>query len=117
MSPSLLDGDEVLVAPARGVRAGEVVVVKAGPGCLVLHRVVEVAESGIVTRGDACQGSDPPAPARAVLLKALLRRRQGRVAPIPSPGWRAALRRLRFRLRRLLGRPLAAPGRSWRERP
>ena len=117
MAPSLLDGDEVLVAPARGLQAGEVVVVKRVAGPLVLHRVVAVAEDAVVTRGDACHRSDPPAPARAILLKALLRRRNGRVAPIPGPGWRAALRRLRSRLHRLLDRPPAVPGRSSRERP
>lgn len=117
MSPSLVDGDEVLLVPVRGVRAGEVVVVRRAAGGLLLHRVVAVDESGIVTRGDACQRSDPPIPARAVLLRALQRRRSGRVAPIPTPGWGPALRRLRSRLNRLLDHPLVAPGRLSRGRP
>lgn len=117
MAPSLVDGDEVLLVPAPRVRAGEVVVARRAAGGLLLHRVVAVDESGIVTRGDACQRSDPRTPARAVLLRALLRRRSGLVAPIPPPGWRALLRRLRFRLNRLLDRPLVAPGRLSRGRP
>lgn len=117
MAPSLVDGDEVLLVPVPDVRAGEVVVVRRPAGGLLLHRVVAVDESGIVTRGDACQRSDPPAPARAVLLRALRRRRNGRVAAIPRPGWRAALRRLRSHLNRLLDRLLVAPGRFSRGRP
>jgi len=118
MAPSLVEGDEVLLVPAAGCfEIGEVVGVRRGGGGLLLHRVVAHNPEGVVTRGDACQRSDAAAPPRAVLLKAVQRRRAGQVSPIPAPGWRVALRRLRSRLRRLLDLPAAAPGRFSRERP
>jgi hypothetical protein len=116
MVPSLLAGDEVLLVPALGVRAGDVVVVRRSAGGLLLHRVVAVTEGGVVTRGDACQRNDPAAPRRAVLMKALHRRRNGLAGPIPRRGWRVALRRWRSSLRRLLDRPLVVLGRSSRAR-
>jgi hypothetical protein len=115
MRPSLIEGDQIFLVPSGGnTKAGEVVVVRHGGGMFV-HRVVERSPDGIVTRGDACEQSDTPAPPKAVILKAVRRRRDGTVSPIPALGWRARLRRLRSRL--LLAPPPAAPGRLSRERP
>jgi len=118
MRPSLLEGDEVLLVPSgTRIRPGQVVVVRRDGGGLLLHRVVEHGPEGVVTRGDACQRCDAAAQPKAVLLRAVQRRRDGNVSPIPAPGWRATLRRLRSRLLRLLAPPDAAPGRYSRARP
>ncbi len=87
MRPALREGDEVLLAPAVELAPGEVVVLRlpGRPGT-VLHRLVEVGEAGVVTRGDACARLDPPAPRSAVLFRALARRRGGREEPVPELG-------------------------------
>jgi hypothetical protein len=118
MAPSVADGDEVLVVPRpERLVLGEVVVVRREGGGFLLHRVIEVSERAVVTRGDACQRSDPPVGARDVLFRAVQARRRGRAGPIPRPGWRVALRRLRCGLTRLLAPLDVAPGRWWRARP
>lgn len=118
MEPTLTEGDDVLVVTHWGTpNPGDVVVVRGPGGGFVVHRVIAIDGTGILTRGDACLGSDPLVAPRAVLFRAILRRRGKRVEPIPRPGWKAAARRLRFRLTRRLGRLLAAPGRSSKARP
>jgi hypothetical protein len=85
MRPTLREGDEVLLAPAVELSPGDVVVVRLpGRSGTVLHRVVSLADAGVVTRGDACAHLDPPAPRTAVLFRALARRRDGGEAPIPA---------------------------------
>lgn len=115
MSPALVEGDEVLLSPlVDGPEPGEVVVMRLGPGTMVLHRVVASRDGVVETRGDACPRSDRRSPTRAVLLRATMRRRRGLVRPIPPLGLPARL--LRSGLARRLVRLIAAPGRWWRVR-
>ncbi len=114
MRPTLADGDEVLLEHLSSPPApGDVVVARRSRGGLVLHRVVASGRAGIETQGDACAEADPIFPPRAVLFRATLRRRGGRVTPIPP---RPAALRIRWRLRRRLAPLTAALGRWWRAR-
>lgn len=85
MRPTLRDRDEVLLAPASEVKVGDVVVVRlpGKPGA-VLHRIIELSDSLVVTRGDACSALDPPVPRAGVLFRALARWRAGVESPIPK---------------------------------
>ena len=58
MSPFIKDGDTVVVQPAQSLRIGDIALCKTPEGRLVLHRVMKVTASGIVTRGDACFADD-----------------------------------------------------------
>lgn len=59
MSPFIKDGDTVVMAPVRdGVNVGDVVLVTARAGRLLLHRVVKKRKGGVVTRGDASINDD-----------------------------------------------------------
>src|SRR5580693_3536765 len=61
MQPNLLDGDTVVVAPAREneLRRGDVVLTEGKDGLRVHRFISEDAAGGIVTRGDAGQENDP----------------------------------------------------------
>lgn len=117
MAPALVEGDEVLLAPREGPPEPGEVVVARGPRGLVLHRVLAVREGAVITRGDACQRSDPAVAPAAVLLRAVQVRRRGRVGRIPRPPVRQALRRGLSRIMRNLGLRRGSPGRSSKERP
>jgi signal peptidase I len=105
MSPTLLEGDDVLFVPVLGQLAiGHVVVSRRPGGGLLIHRVVAMNGDEIVTRGDACPRDDPPVSRRQILLRAALVRRHGNVSPIPPPAPFPGLRRFRSRLVRLLTR-------------
>jgi len=60
MEPTIPRGSLVLVVPAwlRQPGPGDVALVRVG-GALVLHRVVGVAEGGLLTKGDARPSRDP----------------------------------------------------------
>ncbi|MDA8239679.1 MAG: S24/S26 family peptidase [Nitrospiraceae bacterium] len=58
MSPFIKDGDTVVVQPAQSLHIGDTTLCKAPEGRLILHRVVKVTTSGVVTRGDACLTDD-----------------------------------------------------------
>jgi len=117
MSPTLVEGDEVLLALVGGpVSPGEVVVARGPHGRLVLHRVLSAEPGAVVTRGDACRHADPQIPPSRVLLRATGVLRAGKVLPVPGPLPRS-LRRLRSIARRCLASLHAARGRWSRERP
>jgi hypothetical protein len=54
MTPFIRNGDIVTIHPPGGteIEAGDVVAVEAGPGKLVLHRVIEKSGSALVIKGD-----------------------------------------------------------------
>jgi hypothetical protein len=117
MSPTLVEGDEVLLSLAAGpVIPGEVVVARGPHGRLVLHRVVSAHPGAVITRGDACPHEDPQVRPSRVLLRATGLLRAGKVRPLPRPLPRS-LRRLRSIARRCLASLRAAHGRWWTERP
>jgi signal peptidase I len=69
MEPAYVDGDRLLVQPLAGappIRPSEVVVARRGRR-LVTHRVVDVRDGMVITKGDACPGTDPPMPLSALL--------------------------------------------------
>ena len=61
MQPNLLDGDTVVVAPAREneLRRGDVVLTEGKDGLRVHRFISSDTTGGIVTRGDAGQENDP----------------------------------------------------------
>lgn len=65
MAPAMLPGDFVVGLRMRP-EVGSVVIYDGG-GNLVIHRVVEVNSTHVVTRGDACVSNDPPTPLERVL--------------------------------------------------
>lgn len=86
MWPFVREGEELVVWPiAGGPEVGDVVLVVLG-GELVLHRVVRVRRGGgVVTKGDAELGVDPPIDAGDVLGR-LAPRRWDRLVACASAG-------------------------------
>jgi hypothetical protein len=89
MWPRLDDGAVVRVEPCLGdgLRSGDVVLFERG-GRLLLHRVLRVARSRVLTKGDACVDPDGWVPRHQVLGR--LHRRRGdrtlaRLAPHTGP--------------------------------
>jgi len=89
MWPRLADGVVVRVepCPARALAAGDVVLFPRDD-TLVLHRVLRVARSRVLLKGDACAGTDGWVPRDHILGR--LRRRTGdrtmaRLAPHLGP--------------------------------
>lgn len=72
MRPSLAPGVRMRLVPTRHVdlRVGELAVCDNG-GAVVLHRVVRVEPSELLTQGDACTAPDRPWPPHAVLGRAV----------------------------------------------
>ena len=94
MSPTLREGDEVLLETATSLTIGDVVVARVPTRSgTVLHRVIEADTGRVVTRGDACRRSDPPVPRAHVLFRATALRRAGLEAPIPGAPWPPMRRR------------------------
>ena len=96
MTPTLCPGDEVLLEPMAdrvGPRVGDVVVARLPTGW-ALHRVVDLSDEAVVTRGDACVARDPPISKLDAMFVAVLRRRDQKTEAIP-PAEPPAL--LRFR--------------------
>ncbi len=90
MRPSLIRGDVVVVSPFLGLpRPGQIVLARAHPGVLVVHRLVDV-ELRAGRRIYRLQGDAEPAPDAGVLREELLGRvtavvRDGRRLPIEDP--------------------------------
>jgi signal peptidase I len=70
MAPFIEDGDTVVVQPAGSLRIGDVILCKTTEGVLLLHRVIKITGTGIVTRGDACRADDGVIPPENVMGKA-----------------------------------------------
>lgn len=83
MHPLIREGDVLHVDPVDPalVRRGEVVLVRAMRG-LTAHRVVEVSEGRILTRGDNSAGCDHPSELSDVLGRVTLLERAGRSASV-----------------------------------
>ena len=58
MHPIIRCDDYLLVEPRAGIARGEVVLMRAERG-LTAHRVIEVADGMVTTRGDNAPGPDP----------------------------------------------------------
>lgn len=65
MEPAMSEGDLILVSEHRAYEEGSVVVFQDGRN-LVVHRIVEMNESAITTKGDANNASDHPMDCSAV---------------------------------------------------
>ncbi|HKN69045.1 MAG TPA: S24/S26 family peptidase [Gemmatimonadaceae bacterium] len=82
MQPTVRHADLVLVAPLRGdVRRGDVVLVPLGPR-LMLHRVAQLDEQRVVTRGDARERDDAPVERDEIVARAIAVRRDHTVTPL-----------------------------------
>ena len=119
---ALGDRLEIEAVSTRDLRVGDVVVFRRsladGTANDVIHRVVEVTGTTVVTRGDANPASDPEAVSDEVLV--------GRVLSVRSPGGRrfvakgpagalASFRiRIGIRLRRSVAKALHGPYRALR---
>lgn len=82
MQPTVRHADLVLVAPLRrNVRRGDVVLVPLGPR-LMLHRVAQLDEQRVVTRGDARERNDAPVDRDEIVARAIAVRRDQMVTPL-----------------------------------
>lgn len=82
MHPTVQHADLVLVAPLkRHVRREEIVLVPLGPR-LMLHRVVTIRGTDVITRGDARVRDDAPTQTREIVARAIGVRRGDRVAAL-----------------------------------
>ncbi len=81
MQPNLLEGDDVLVAPARAdeLRHGDIALTQTSHGIRV-HRVKHVAADSITTRGDA--GLEPDPQTTRVIGRAFAFSRGGKEYPL-----------------------------------
>lgn len=70
MTPFMKEGDEITVARARKQCAvGDVVLVRAKEGRVLLHRIVKKCPNGYITRGDACMTDDGCIPEADIMGK------------------------------------------------
>jgi signal peptidase I len=94
MSPTIQDGDRVLVAhgPA-GVRRGDVVVCWRG-GRLIAHRVLRICHGStgptFITKGDGVSRLDPPVSPDEVVGRVLAVQRGDWYMPMDTAAWRIA---------------------------
>jgi signal peptidase len=59
MKPSLNMGDVVIVGPVKGqLKPGDIISYEQ-KGALIIHRVIEVKDGNIQTKGDANEAADP----------------------------------------------------------
>lgn len=59
MAPTLQRGDMVIVLGVQDIAPGDIIVFDAGRGYPIIHRVVDVADGGIRTKGDHNLNVDP----------------------------------------------------------
>lgn len=94
MSPLIQNGDVVEVVPVKGrINLGDIVFHRSSYGNLIIHRVVQRGEKGIITKGDSLRSHDQPLLSNQVL---------GRVTTIEKNGWRVRLDRPMGRLLNIL---------------
>jgi nickel-type superoxide dismutase maturation protease len=113
MTPTLVDGDRVLVRYGVAIRPGSVVVLvhPTRADLLLIKRAVRQQSDGRwwVLGDNPYTGGDSTdfgaVPAELIVARALLR-----VAAPPAPGRRARLRWARTAVRRLRPAPAAGPG-------
>lgn len=70
MSPSLIQGDRILVRACDEIAAGDVVILKSADR-LVVHRVIRMTSNGMITRGDSALFDDFPVSPNDVLGKVI----------------------------------------------
>lgn len=72
MAPCIRDGESVRVRPlASRPRLGEVLLCRGSHGALLLHRVVRLTGTTVITRGDALANEDAPVPRSHILGRAV----------------------------------------------
>jgi len=96
MYPLIRSGDRLLVEPVapRALRRGDVVLARLDRG-LTAHRIVRIDGDTITTRGDNCDGDDPPFTPAQLLGRVRAVERDGR-----QRGTRRGLRSLAYSLRK-----------------
>lgn len=117
MHPFIQDGDLIEVQPigADPIRRGDVVFCRLPDNRLVVHRVIQVGQSGLLIQGDALPHPDGHVPAENVLGRVNIIQRQGKFICLNScqmklltNGWccLAQLRRFPARVSRRMRRLL-----------
>ena len=94
MYPLIRDRDYLHVEPCERVRVGDVVLVLAERG-LTAHRVIELREGAVVTRGDNAPAADEAVPLAKVLGKVTAAVRDGRRLKIGRIGLIGLIGRMR----------------------
>jgi hypothetical protein len=113
MTPTLGEGDSVLLSgPGGRVRPGDVVLAAAPRGPL-LHRVRRVSGATVVTQGDACDTADGELESDAVVARAVAVRR-GQVVAALTPTLRFGVGPLLRYCVRALRRSRRPAARLWR---
>jgi len=97
MYPIIRCDDFLLVAPPVRVVRGDVVLVLAERG-LTAHRVIEISDGMVMTRGDNASGPDPAIETTRILGVVTHAERNGRMRPVRT------LSGLVLRVVRLFGR-------------
>lgn len=111
MSPLIQDGDSLtMIPPATRLRVGQIVAVACGEEQLLVHRIVRITPTGLITRGDNCGSLDPPVPRNCILGCITVATRNGRARRLGISTGTSLLGRLaRYRpLSRWL-RPITPP--------
>ena len=67
MAPFIISGDEVYIKRSKSYRKGDVVLLRNNR-VLMIHRIVDKTEGGVITRGDASSSDDPGPVDRAEIL-------------------------------------------------
>lgn len=78
MSPTLNNGDRLLVAPinkGENPTAGSIVIISRG-NILAAHRILSVNNETVITRGDASGHNDLPVPVHKLLAKVIAVKKQ-----------------------------------------
>ena len=81
MSPTIGDGDQVLLAPIDELRVGHVVLADVS-GRAVLHRVIAIDSARVWTAGDGVLCNDPPRARSSIVARAIARERAGSVTAL-----------------------------------
>ena len=105
MWPTILDGDQVTIAPAYGsIQSGHVVCIFQGSE-IVVHRVIDVRGDGqIKTQGDALPRADGWLSPDYVLGRLVGVRRRGRTVSLNQSPWAARIATMLGQCRRLAAR-------------
>jgi SOS-response transcriptional repressor LexA len=100
MHPLIRDNDSLHVEPVGQVRRGDVVLVLAHRG-LTAHRVLEITEGTVITRGDNAPAADEPVAIEKILGRVTGVLRDGRRVDSTS-AFARAFASLRRRVRALI---------------
>ena len=106
MSPTITDDELMLIEPItrEKIAIGDIILYASLSDTAVIHRVLRLEETSsgsvIITRGDACDLDDVPAPSERVLGRVVSVERDGVAVALSEPRrswWQRLLIRLRLK--------------------